>query len=96
MVSREVQGLQEIPYNTSSREVGSLVGSQPGLIDMLLDGSWRTFRQQKGTSGGTDSATPDETIKTTATGASNTVGKIPTWALVLLGLVVAAVVLKGK
>lgn len=96
MVSPDAQGLKELPYNVSSSEVGSLVNKQPSLIDMLLDGSWRTYRQQRGTAGEADTATPNESVASVATGATTTVGKIPTWALVLLGLVVAAVVFKGK
>jgi hypothetical protein len=96
MVSPDAQGLKELPYNVPSSETGSLVNKQSSLINMLLDGSWRTVRQQRGTSGDVDTPAPNETVASVATGASTTVGKIPTWALVILGVVFAAVMLKGK
>lgn len=88
---RETQGLAELPYNGTS--VGSLVPEQTGLIDALLNGSWRTLSQNDGTMGGVDSATPNQTVKSVAAVAAE---GLPKWIIPVVGIALVLLLLKGK
>lgn len=92
----EIQGLATLDYGTKDEAGGSLVPLQDSLIDMLLSGSWRAKNQQEGTMGSTDNPAPDQTVNTAPSAASTTIGKIPVWAFILVGIVAATALLKGK
>lgn len=85
----EIQGLKELPYNGTS--VGSLVPEQGSLIDTLLDGSWRTVSQNRGTMGSVKTPLPDQTVKAPE---SVSLATMPKWIVPVIGVVLALLLLR--